>query len=320
VRPLSPAFRAYPWAPSTDELARRAGIRADQVVRFDGNVPPARPPYARPETVADALAAVNSYPHGGYPHIAAAIADYAGVAPENVVLGAGADDLILLCARAFAGAGDVVAVVDEPTYPVLRLAAWLAGAEVGDDAPVLTFACRPHNPTGALGELPDARPLAVDEAYFEYAGESAVGLLDDGVVVIRTFSKAFALAGARVGYALAAPDVAAELRARQAPLPISTLSVALAFAALASPPDVRPLLEERDRLAGRLHELGLEPLPSHTNFLFVPLPGAPAVAEELVLHGLVVRPYDDGIRITVRDRGDDDRLLAVLAEVVGSRP
>jgi histidinol-phosphate/aromatic aminotransferase/cobyric acid decarboxylase-like protein len=292
----------------------------EQVLRFDGNVPPRAPPYARPDALADALARVHTYPHGGYPRIVPALAEYAGVDPDNVVLGAGADDLILLCARTFAGPGDVVAVADEPTYPMLRLAAWLAGAEIGDDAPALTFACRPHNPTGALVELPAARPLAVDEAYFEYAGESAVGLLDAGVVVIRTFSKAFGLAGARIGYALAAADVAHGLRMRQAPLPVSTLSIALALAALAAPPDVRPVLEERERVAERLRALELDPLPSHANFLFVPLAGAPAVAEALVLRGVVVRAFADGIRITVRDEADDDRMLAALAEVVGSSP
>ena len=85
------------------------------------------------------------------------------------MLGAGADDLILLCARAFAGPGDTVAIADDPTYPLFRVAAGLAGAEVGDDDPALTFCCRPNNPTGALDPLPDARPLVVDEAYFEYA-------------------------------------------------------------------------------------------------------------------------------------------------------
>ena len=135
------------------------------------------------------------------------------------------------CARAFAGPDDV-AVPPDPTYSLFRVAAELAGATVGEDAPVLTFCCRPGNPLGDMPPLPDARPLVVDEAYFEYAGESAVGLIDDGVVVIRTFSKAFALAGARIGYLLASRDTAAELRARQAPAPVSTLSVALALAAL----------------------------------------------------------------------------------------
>src|ERR671936_2329044 len=121
----------------------------------------------------------------------------------------------MLCARAYAGPGDVVAITDEPTYPVYRVSAWLAGAEVGEDDPVVTFCCRPHNPTGALVDLPGARPLVVDEAYFEYAGgETAATLIDDGVVVIRTFSKAFALAGARIGYALADRETSKELRTR----------------------------------------------------------------------------------------------------------
>ena len=172
---------------------------------------------------------MGSYSHGGYPKLVDAIARYAGVGPENVVLGAGADDLILLCARAFAGPGDTVAIADEPTYPLFRIGAWLAGAEVGDDDPVLTFCCRPNNPTGALDPLPDTRPLVVDEAYFEFCRETAVNLIDDGVIVIRTFSKAFALAAARVGYAIADADTARELNARQAPCPVSSLSVALAL-------------------------------------------------------------------------------------------
>ena len=90
-----------------------------------------------------------------------------------------------------------------------------------------------EQPDGDGRPLPDARPLVVDEAYFEYCGETAIDLLDDGVVVLRTFSKAFGLAGARIGYALAAREIADELNARQAPAPVSTLSAALAVAALA---------------------------------------------------------------------------------------
>lgn len=314
MRPLPDQDRPYEWAVSTAEAARIAGIEPRDVLRFDGNVPHRPPATARPETVAAALREVNAYPHGGYPLIHEAIATYAGVEPEQVVLGAGADDLILLCARAFSGPGDRVAIADEPNYPLFRLAAWLAGAEVGGDGAAVTFCCRPHNPTGALVELPAARPLVVDEAYFEYAGETAVGLLDDGVVVIRTFSKAFGLAAARIGYLLADRDTAADLRRRQAPAQVSTLSVALALAGLASPPDVAPTIEERERLAAALRELGLTPLRSWTNFLCVPLPDARDVYGRLLRRGLVVRPVPDAIRITVRDRGDDDRLLEALGE------
>jgi histidinol-phosphate/aromatic aminotransferase/cobyric acid decarboxylase-like protein/imidazoleglycerol phosphate dehydratase HisB len=313
MRALSREFRAYQWAPSTDELARRGGVDPWMIVRFDGNVPAAPPPSARPATVAAAIAHANEYGHGGYPELVAAIAAYAGVAPENVVLGAGADDLILLCARAFAGPGDRVAIADDPTYPLFRIAAHLAGAEVGSDDPAFTFCCRPNNPTGALDPLPDARPLVVDEAYWEYAGETSVGLIDDGVVVLRTFSKAFGLAGARVGYALADAETAAELNARQAPLSVSGTSAALALAALSDPPDVTAQVEERERLARALRALGLEPLPSRTNFLFLPLDEPEVVGESLLRRGLVVRVFGDGIRFSVRDAADDDLLVEGLA-------
>jgi imidazoleglycerol phosphate dehydratase HisB len=245
-----------------------------------------------------------------------AIADYAGVTPDNVVLGAGADDLILLCARSFAGPGDTVAIADDPTYPLFRVAAGLAGAAVGTDAPALTFCCRPNNPTGALDPLPGTRPLVVDEAYFEYAGETAVGLIDDGVVVLRTFSKAFGLAAARLGYALADAETAAELNRRQAPLPISTLSAALALAGLAAPPDVRPQVEERERLARSLRALGLEPLPSAANFLLVPVADPAGLADRLLASGVVVRVLPEAFRVSVRDAEDDDLLVEALARAL----
>jgi histidinol-phosphate/aromatic aminotransferase/cobyric acid decarboxylase-like protein/imidazoleglycerol phosphate dehydratase HisB len=314
MRALSSEFAEYQWAPSTAELARRAGLDPVQIMRFDGNVPPLPLPSSRPAAIASALARVNEYAHGGHPFIREAIAEYAGVETENVVLGAGADDLILLVARSFAGPGDTVAIPSSPTYPLFRVAAQLAGAEVGDEAPVLTFACRPGNPTGALEPLPSARPLAVDEAYFEYADDpGAVGLIDDGVVVLRTFSKIFALAGARIGYALASRDVAAELNARQAPEPVSSLSVALALAALASPPDPAPVIEERERLAAELRGLGFAPLPSRANFVYVPVADPGAAAATLLATGCVVRVFEDAVRISVRDREDDDLLLAALA-------
>jgi histidinol-phosphate/aromatic aminotransferase/cobyric acid decarboxylase-like protein/imidazoleglycerol phosphate dehydratase HisB len=316
MRTLPAEFRAYAWAPSTEELARRVGLDPVEIVRFDGNVPAAPPPSARPGTIARVLADANLYAHGGYPELIAAIADYAGVGPENVVLGAGADDLILLCARAFAGPGDTVAITEEPTYPLYRVAAGLAGAEVGTEDPVVTFCCRPNNPDGALGALPNARPLVVDEAYFEYAGETAVGLIEDGVVVLRTFSKAFGLAGARVGYALAAAETAAELNRRQAPLPVSTLSAELALAALADPPDVSAQVEERERLAQAVRALGLEPLPSRANFLYVPVDEADVISDSLLRSGCVVRSYAGAIRFSVRDREDDDLLVEALARAL----
>jgi histidinol-phosphate aminotransferase len=311
VRPLLGEVASYD-APSTEEIARRTGLDTEQIIRFDGNTSPQRLPSARAEALQDELARIHTYPHGGYPRLLDAISEYAGIAPENIVLGAGADDLIMLLTRSFAGSGDRVAIANDPTYALFDIAVRVAGAQVGDDDPVVTICCRPNNPTGELGPIPAARPLVVDEAYFEYSRESAVDLVEDGVVVIRTFSKAFGLAGARVGYALAGRDVAPELNERQHPAPISTLSAALALAALASPPDVRPILEERERFVERLRGLGLDPLPSEGNFLYVPVDDPQALAGRLLVQGLAVRPVRGGIRITVRNEPDDERLLAAL--------
>jgi histidinol-phosphate aminotransferase len=316
MRALTGKIDSYD-APSTEEIARRVGLRPEQIVRFDGNTSPHALPSTRAEALSEELGRIHTYPHGGYPELERAIADYAGVAPENVVLGAGADDLILLVTRSFASPGDTVAIVNDPTYPMFAISVWVAGAEIGDDNPVLTICCRPNNPTGELGELPAARPLVVDEAYFEYSGSSAVDLIEDGVVVLRTFSKAFGLAGARVGYALAGRDVAAELNKRQHPAPLSTLSAALALAGLASPPDVTPILEERERVAERLRELGFEPRPSQANFLYVPVDD-PQGAYDILLHqGLAVRPVRGGIRLTIRTREEDERLLDALGSLHG---
>ena len=317
MRALAPGFRPYEWAATTPEVARLAGIHESQVLRFDQNTPAQPLPSTRPATVAGALARVNGYPGGGYGPLRRAIADYAGVDPENIVLGAGADDLILLCARAYAGPGDGIAVPSAPTYPLYRIAAELAGASVDGPERTLTFACRPNNPTGSLDPLPAARPLVVDEAYFEYSGETAVDLtVDDEVIVLRTFSKLFGLAGARVGYAVARRDVADQLNARQAPAPVSSLAADLAIAALASRPDPRREIEERERLASALRALGLAPLESHTNFLYVPVEDGLALGDALLRHGLVVRAYPEAIRASVRDAADDDLLVEALARVL----
>jgi histidinol-phosphate aminotransferase len=318
VRPLSPQFRPYGWALSAADIARRAGIASEDVLRFDGNTPPDAPATVRPETIAAALERIQSYRHGGFPELLQAIADYNGLGPENVVLGAGADDIIMLCARAFAGEGDRVAIADEPSYPLYRVAAWVTGADVGDADPVLTFVCRPHNPTGAMVDIPTARPLVVDEAYFEYGGETALPLLgSNDVIVVRTFSKAFGLASARVGYGLADREIASELNERQQPAPVSTLSAALALAGLeAGPPDVSTTIAERERLADALRSIGLEPLPSYTNFLCVPHERAQQLYESLLDRGIAVRPSPGALRITVHRPDADDRLVDALASLL----
>jgi histidinol-phosphate aminotransferase len=137
------------------------------------------------------------------------------------------------------------------------------------------------------------------------------------VIVVRTFSKAFGLASARVGYGLADKEIAAELNERQQPAPVSTLSAALALAGLeAGPPDVSATIEERERLTAALRSIGLDPLPSYTNFLCVPNERAPELYESLLDRGIAVRPSPGALRITVHRPDADDRLVDALARLL----
>src|SRR2546430_14933454 len=169
MRPLAGKIGSYD-APSNEEIARRTGLPVSEIVRFDGNTSPQALPSTRAEALTEELSRIHTYPHGGYPRLEQAIARYAGVAPENVVLGAGADDLILLLTRSFAGRGDRVAIANDPTYPLFSIAVWVAGAEISDDDPVLTVCCRPNNPTGRRGERPAARPPGAEASVLEYSG------------------------------------------------------------------------------------------------------------------------------------------------------
>jgi histidinol-phosphate/aromatic aminotransferase/cobyric acid decarboxylase-like protein/imidazoleglycerol phosphate dehydratase HisB len=312
------ALDAYQWPPSTDALAQKYGLDPRAIVRFDGNVPANPPASARPAALARALADVNEYDRGRYESLRQAIAKRHGVGVDQIALGAGSDEFIVLLASIFA-TGGTVATVPTFSYSMYRFAALMAGATVIDDPAKadLVYVCRPNNPTGELCDVPDAAgQLVIDEAYADYAGVDALDLVKSGAVILRTFSKAYGLAGARVAYAIATPELTSVITSRQAPLSVSSLSAALALAALQVEPDVSAQIEERERLAGELKILGLEALRSYTNFLFIPMDEPQALVEKLLVYGVVVRAYPGGLRISVRDELDDNLLLDALRSVL----
>jgi histidinol-phosphate/aromatic aminotransferase/cobyric acid decarboxylase-like protein/imidazoleglycerol phosphate dehydratase HisB len=315
-------LEAYEWPPSNEVLARRVGLDPRSIVRFDGNVASAPPPSARPAALARALADVNEYDRGRYLPLREAIADYHNLDVENVALGAGSDEFIVLLARMFAEGG-TIATVPAFSYSMYRYAAIMAGATVVEDPTTadLVYVCRPNNPTGEMCEIPDVPgQVVIDEAYAQYSGVDALDQLDRGVIILRTFSKAFGLAGARVGYALATPELISAISSRQAPLSVSSLSAALALAAISSPLDISSALLERDRLAGELETLGLKPLRSYTNFLFIPMDEPEKLVDQLLPYGAVTRAYPGGLRVSVRDEIDNDFLLDALRAVLHDTP
>lgn len=316
------ALESYRWPPSNAAIAERWGLDPRSILRFDGNVAATPPPTARPAALAKALADVNEYDRGRYVELRTAIAQRHGVGLDQVALGAGSDEFIVLLARLY-GENGTVATVPAFSYSMYPFAAAMAGATMVSDpsAADVVFVCRPNNPTGELPDIPDVPgQLVIDEAYADYAGVDALARINEGAIVLRTFSKAYGLAGARVGYALASPETTAVITSRQAPLSVSSLSASLALAALAVPLDVSAQVAERERLARCLRELGLVPLTSYTNFLFIPMDDPQALVEQLMAWGVVVRAYAGGLRISVKDELDDDVLLDAVRCVVNGEP
>ena len=327
--PLPEEFAPYAWARSATEVAQRHGLRVEQVLKFDQNTPPLpgvpRIPLAR------SFARLNDYPDGQYRELREAAAAYLGgsITWRQVVVGAGADDLILLCARTFLGPGRLAAL-ETPTYSLYRIATQLAGAGLTDDleAASLIWRCNPDNPTGRLTPASDLVALArswpaavvvVDEAYVEFGGESVAAYVDElpNLIVLRTLSKAFGFAALRVGYAAAAPETAAILDERRAPAPISAPAASIAAAALAAPSfDLGPTLRERERVRAALEEAG-RPAVAAGNFVW--LPTAEPLGERLETQGLVVRCFpSQGVRITLRHPSENDVLLRALGAEAGA--
>jgi len=349
------ALPRYRWQPTTEVIAARAGLDPGAVIRFDQNTSPFVPTWVRAEA-ARAAAALNEYPEVDYTELRRTLGAIHGVAADSVVVAAGADGLIRLCAQAFLGSGKV-AVCDSPTYGLHRIASLHHDAKLievprqarGAVLPVgsfpteafldacrdaaLTWLCQPHNPTGdrldpeTVTSILDTAGgvVVVDAAYAEFAGQDRGELVwgRDNVVVLGTLSKAYGLAGIRVGYALASPQLADVLEVLRPPASVSTISAALALRALQESnwmeENVAQIEAGRDRLAVGLNAVGLTPYPSTTNFLLCWV-GSQArdIASRLTAAGIVVRPFpadgplSDHLRFTVRRPEEQERLFAAL--------
>ncbi len=329
--PLSDGFAPYVWAATVDEVAARHGLRPEQVLKFDQNTQPL--PGVPQVPLAESFARLNEYPDGLYRELREAAAGYVGggVSWEQIVVGAGADDLILLCARTFLGPGRR-ASLREPTYSLYRIATQLAGAERQEslDGASLIWRCNPNNPTGEvtppaeLAELARSHPgavVVVDEAYVEFGGESVVPWLAElpNVIVVRTLSKAFGFASLRVGFAVAAPETAAMLEMRRAPAPIAGPAARIAAAALRDPRfDLGSTIAERERMRAALAAAGWDVPPVAGNFVW--LRTEKQLGELLEQQGLIVRSFSQGIRITLRCPTENDILLHALGAEPGPPP
>ena len=264
----------YTWEPTTDFLAAKYGLAREAIVRFDVNTSPL-PPDLRGVLTGPFDPILSEYPPSDYAALVDAAATAYGVARDELLPTAGADEALDLTARASLRQGSV-AVVSTPTYAIYRIVSEQRGATVVDvprlgpnrdfafdiaaiaraaRTAAIVWLCEPNNPTGAfspparVGELlstleSEARTdgrvaptVAIDEAYAEFTGRSVLPLRFDypRLVVTRTLSKAHALAGARVGFVVARPETLAAIQSFRAPASVATVSAALAEAALRRP-------------------------------------------------------------------------------------
>ncbi|MBM7117401.1 pyridoxal phosphate-dependent aminotransferase [Archangium primigenium] len=263
---------------------------------------------------------VGRYPVGYSPDLRQAVARYTGMDPAQVTTGCGSDDVIDCTLRAFLEPGELIAY-PSPTFVMMSYFAKVNGLRY---APVrlrpdfdidvdgllatgakLIYVCSPNNPTGtvasraALERLVDTAPglVLIDEAYAEFARDSHLDLARrPNVLVTRTLSKAFGLAAMRVGYAVGAPGLVAEVEKARGPYKVTGLSERMAVAALTEDvPWMRARADEalavRARLVEELARLGLSCLPTEANFVMVPLRGAPAVAETMRARDVNVRAF-----------------------------
>jgi histidinol-phosphate aminotransferase len=369
--PNAPA--SYSWEATNEEVAARYGVAPEAIVRFDLNTSAAPPALVKRLLTAGKFdAPVSEYPPSDYRRLVAAAARRYGVATDEIVVGAGADEILDLVAKTFIAPGSR-AVIPSPTYAMYRVNTEQRGATVvavprrsadegwalddvavraaGRDAAVI-WLCSPNNPTalaepdGAIAALltaladdassdgREAPVVVLDEAYAEFVGTSLVRLRHGypHLVVVRTISKAYALAGLRVGFAIARPDVVARLNPYRPPGSVSVISVTIATEALLDDTILAANLErvvrERTRLSDTLRDSGWSVAPSVTNFVLVDFgtsERADRVAEALLTRGLVPRTFPAGhplasrLRLTVRDPQENDRLIAVAQALAKER-
>lgn len=349
----------YPPGKPIEELERELGIEGS--IKLASNENPLGPSKKAIEAISGEgfLGNLHRYPDGSAFYLKNRLAKLHGVVPSSIAIGNGSNEIIELLIRTYLGSGNE-AVMGDPSFAVYPLVVQSVGGEsvmvplkglthdlkaireAVTDKTRLIFITNPNNPTGTivsrdemtafLDSLPEGVITVLDEAYFEYVksddNPDGIQYVKEGraVIALRTFSKIYGLAGLRIGYGIAPPEIIDYLeRVRQ---PFNVNSVALA-AALAAIDDEAHVSESRrvnsegiEYLFGELKKLGLESVPTEANFFLVRVGDGKGVYEGLLKRGVIVRPmagYGLGeyIRVTVGIRAENERFIKAATEVVG---
>lgn len=363
INPRESILRIKPYVPgkSVADLMRSKGI--SDAVKLSSNENPLGPSPAAIKAAAAAAAEAHLYPDGASQQLRSRLAQFYDLPEEHFIMGCGSDEVIRMLGEAYLepkqtaifadvtfsqyafvtrimGAEEVVVPLKAGVHDLLEMA-YMARKKRAR----ICFVCNPNNPTGTyvthdearrfLDAVPAETLVVFDEAYIEYVEASdfpdVLSLLKEGrnVVSLRTFSKVYALAGLRVGYGIAPPQVVSNLERIRAPFNVNNVAQAAALAALDDQEHVKASREmnatERRRVAEGLKALGLTPLPSQSNFVWVELEReSTPVYEALLDRGVIVRDgasfgAPTALRITIGRPSENDRLLKSLAEIVNAQ-
>ena len=345
--------------PGLREVGPYDSPQIDVAARLNTNECPLPLPDGFSEDLATAVRdlPLHRYPDGQLRALRQALAARTGHPVEGIWAANGSNEILTQLLQAYGGP-DRRAAVFEPTYLLHRRVCWLTQTGIierrleppfaiedddvswlSSEQPDVTFVCSPNNPTGNAQSLDAIHSVAdeagglviVDEAYVDFGGETALPLIADhpNVAVVRTFSKSFALAGARIGYVLAAPEVVQDLERVRLPYHLSALTQTAALVALRHTDEAMAALDalraERDRIVRELSTIdGVTVFPSQANFVLFRPPGdAQEVWRQLLERGVLVRDLtqvvDGGLRVTAGTTHEVDLFLKALEEVLGPR-
>jgi histidinol-phosphate aminotransferase len=342
-----------PYVPGKpiEEVERELGI--SNVSKIASNENPLGPSPKVLQAVLKAFEKIHRYPDGSAHHLTRALADHLGVGKDRLILGNGSNEILVRLGQMVLLPGDEVIFAD-PSFVVYPATAQLFDA-VAKPVPLknfthdlkaferaltpktrLVFIANPNNPTGTIVSLAEVEGflkacppqvlVALDEAYYDYVDDKsyfeslALTAKYPNLVVLRTFSKAFGLAGLRVGYAVAHPEIAETFQKIREPFNVNALAQAAAEAALSDLAHVKKVVSlnaaMRKKLFDGLSRLGLAPAPSQANFVFFKIPKAMDLYNRLLLRGVIVRPMgSDSLRVTTGTEAETGKFLEYFGEI-----
>jgi len=325
----------------------------DESLKLSSNENPFPPLPSVVEKAAGQLNRMNRYPDPGVTALGDALAKRTGLTSDHFAFGTGSVSVLFALLDAWCGPGDEV-VYAWRSFEAYPIAVDLPGAvsvrvplteDHRHDLPAMAAAitdrtkvvlvCTPNNPTGPvvqadafedfMAQVPSHVLVVVDEAYLEFvrdpgAVQGLEALRHPNVVVLRTFSKAYGLAGLRVGYSIASPEITESIRKALPPFGVSDLAQAAALASLDAADELEErvvaLVAERDRVLAALREQGWDVPDSHANFVWLPLGDRSAEFAEHV-RPVAVRPFPEGVRVSLGDRAANDLFLERAAAFRG---